>query len=151
VLCGSAQSAPGPSDFGLSGNWYDAAKSGQGVVLEVNPLAPVVFFAWYTYAVNGQSQGATGQRWYTGQASYAPGARTVPLLLYETTGGVLNAATPVPASAQVGTATIAFGSCTSARLTYAFTAGSNAGQTGAMDLTRVGPVPQSCSEAAGAR
>ncbi|HEY7379317.1 MAG TPA: hypothetical protein VH542_11580, partial [Steroidobacteraceae bacterium] len=131
-------------DFGLSGNWYDAAKSGQGVVFEVNPLAPVTFFAWYTYAVNGQPQAAAGQRWYTGQASYTPGTRTVPLLLYETTGGVLNATAPAPASAQVGTATIAFSSCTSARLTYAFTAGSNAGQTGAIDLTRIGPVPESC-------
>jgi hypothetical protein len=144
VSCMPSHSAPGPSDFGLSGNWYDASKSGQGIVVEVNPLAPAVFLAWYTYALGGESQGASGQRWYTALASYAPGVRSIALQLYETTGGLLNRATPVPSSVQVGTATIAFSSCSAARLTFTFTAGSNAGQVGAVDLARVGPVPVSC-------
>ena len=145
VLCATADSALGPSDFGLSGNWYDPTKSGQGLVFEVNPVAKFVFFAWYTYAVAGQAQGASGQRWFTGQASYTPGARSIPVLLYETTGGMLNSTTPAPSTVQVGSGTVAFSSCNSARLTYAFTSGSVAGQSGIIDLARVGPVPASCA------
>ena len=145
VLCATADSAPGPSDFGLSGNWYDPTKSGQGLVFEVNPVARFVFFAWYTYAVAGQAQGASGQRWFTGQSSYTPGARSIPVLLYETTGGMLNSTTPAPSTVQVGSGTLAFSSCNSARLTYAFTSGSVSGQSGIIDLVRVGLVPASCA------
>lgn len=145
VVCANSDSAPGPSDFGLSGNWYDATKSGQGLAFEVNPVAKFVFFAWYTYAVAGQAQGASGQRWFTGEGSYTPGARMIPVLLYETTGGVLNSTTPAPSTVQVGSATVAFSSCSAARLTYAFTSGSISGQSGAIDLVRVGPVPSSCA------
>jgi hypothetical protein len=145
VLCATAGSLPGPSDFGLSGNWFDPAKGGQGFVFEINPAARVVFLTWYTYAANGQSIGAEGQRWYTAQAAYTPGTRTMPVLLYETTGGLLDRASPAPATAQVGTATLTFASCNSATMTYAFTAGSNAGRAGAMNLVRVGSVPASCT------
>ena len=145
VLCAIAGSTVGPSDFGLSGNWFDPAKGGQGLVFEVNPVASIVFFAWYTYAIAGQAQGAAGQRWYTGQANYTPGARTIAVTLYETTGGVMNAAMPAPNTIAVGTGTLAFASCTASQLTYAFTAGSNAGQSGRVDLVRVGAVPASCA------
>jgi hypothetical protein len=145
VLCAPAGSLPGPSDFGLSGNWFDPAKGGQGLVVEVNPVARIVFMAWYTYAVNGQAAGAAGQRWYTAQASYVPGARTMPVVLYETTGGLLDRTAPAPATASVGTATLAFTSCNAATLAYAFAAGSNAGQAGSMSLVRVGPVPAACA------
>ncbi len=145
VLCGPAESLSEPSDFGLSGNWFDPAKGGQGIVVEVNPVAGVMFLAWYTYAIDGQSQGAAGQRWFTGQAAYTRGARTIPVLLYETTGGMLDRTSPNPITAQVGTATLVYASCNSARMTYAFTAGSNAGQAGSMNLARVGPVPGSCA------
>ena len=50
ATCTSSGDADSKSDFGLSGNWYDAAKAGQGFMFEVNPIAKVVFFAWYTYA-----------------------------------------------------------------------------------------------------
>ncbi len=145
VLCATADSAPGPSDFGLSGNWYDPAKAGQGFVFEVNPVAKIVFFAWYTYAVGGQMQGAAGERWFTGQASYTPGTRSIPVTLYETTGGLLNSTTPAPGTVQVGTGTLAFSGCDAARLTYAFTSGSISGQSGSIDLVRIGSVPASCA------
>ena len=54
------------------------------------PLAPVVFFAWYTYAPSGQAAGAAGQRWFTGLGTFTPGTHTAPLTLYETTGGVFD-------------------------------------------------------------
>jgi hypothetical protein len=139
--------APTPNaDFGLSGNWYDPATSGQGFVFEVNPLAPVVFFAWYTYSPTGQAAGAAGQRWFTGQGTFSAGTHTAPLTLYETTGGVFDTPTPgTQATTAVGTATITFASCTSAQLTFNFTGGSSAGHAGMINLSRVGPVPAGCA------
>jgi hypothetical protein len=145
VSCALAGSTGASGDFGLSGNWFDPAKSGQGFVVELNPAARVMFFAWYTYAVNGQALGAAGQRWYTGQANYAPGMHSLPLSLYETTGGLFNSIAPPPMTAQVGTGTLNFTSCNAATLSFSFIAGSNAGQTGSIGLARVGPAPASCA------
>ena len=144
VSCAQAGSTSGDGDFGFSGNWFDPTKSGQGFIVELNSLAKVLFFAWYTYAVNGQELGASGQRWYTGQAAYVPGGRSISLSLYETTGGLFNSTTPAPTSAQVGTGVLTFASCSAATLTFTFSGGSNAGQSGTINLARVGPTPQSC-------
>jgi hypothetical protein len=139
--------APGTNaDFALSGNWYDPATSGQGFVFEVNPLVPVTFFAWYTYAPSGQSAGVAGQRWFTGQGNYTVGSRTMTLSLVETTGGVFDQPTPASqATTVVGAATVTFMSCTSAQLQFNFTGGSNMGRSGTIALSRVGPVPPGCA------
>jgi hypothetical protein len=144
VTCATGGMAPTNPDFGYSGNWYDSATSGQGIVLELNPNQPFVFFAWYTYAPNGQAQGAAGQRWYTGQASYTPGARTLPMTLFETTGGLFDSVAPTPDTVPVGTATATFTSCSTLRLNFAFTGGSSAGASGTLNMTRVGPPPAGC-------
>ena len=105
-----------------------------------------MFFAWYTYAPNGQAAGAAGQRWFTGQGSFTAGTHTAPLTLYETTGGVFDTRTPMTqASNAVGSATVTFTSCTSAQLAFNFTGGGNAGHSGTINLTRVGPVPAGCA------
>jgi len=145
VTCAQAASTGASGDFGLSGNWYDKTWSGQGFVVELNPVAKALFVTWYTYAVNGQPLGAAGQRWYTGLATnYAPGARSIPFALRETTGGLFNQSPPAPATAQVGSGTLTFTSCDAATLQFQFTSGSNAGQVGTIPLTRVGPTPASC-------
>jgi hypothetical protein len=131
-------------DFGLSGNWYNPATAGQGVIVEINNASPVAFFALYTYAVNGASLGAAGQRWLTAQAAYTAGARQVPLTLYETTGGIFDHASPAPTTIPVGTAQLFFQTCSSAVLQYGITAGSFAGQSGTWQLTRVAAVPRYC-------
>lgn len=152
VTCAVAAAKATNADFGLSGNWFDPATSGQGFVFEVNPLAPVVFFAWYTYAPSGQAAGAAGQRWFTGLGTFTPGTHTAPLTLYETTGGVFDTPTPIAqATVAAGTATVTFASCTSAQLTFDFTSGSNAGHAGMIALSRVGPVPAGCAYGADAR
>jgi len=139
-------------DFALSGNWFDAATSGQGIVVDVNPASPAVFLTWYTYATAGQALGAAGQRWFVGLLKpYVVGSRSFVLPLFETTGGVFDQPTnPAPTSTQVGTATLTFASCTSAQLSFNFTSGSSAGRTGAISLARVGPVPPGCTLAAAA-
>jgi hypothetical protein len=159
VTCSTTGPDTSSVDFAYSGNWYDKTTSGQGIVMEVNPL-PVtqsqgataaaaggnVFFAWYTYAPNGQSLGEAGQRWYTGQAQYAPGARTLPMTLYETTGGLFDSATPVPNTVPVGTATATFTSCSALNLAFNFTGGSSAGTQGTINMSRVvSPPPAGCA------
>jgi len=150
VTCAAGATAPTTNAyFALSGNWFAPATSGQGFVFEINPLAPVAFFAWYTYSPSGQMAGAAGQRWFTGQGSFASGARTMALTLFETTGGVFDQPTPATqASVAVGTAVATFMSCTSAQLQFNFTAGSNAGHSGTIGLARVGPVPPGCVDMA---
>ena len=145
VTCSLGPTAATDPDFALSGNWFDSTKPGQGLVVEVNPVGKVLFLAWYTYSAGGEGLGAAGQRWYTGQATYTPGARSIALALYETTGGLFDHAVPPPTTVEVGTGTLTFGDCNRARLTFLFSAGSNAGQNGAIDFTRVGPTPPGCT------
>jgi hypothetical protein len=144
VTCVASGTPTTNADFGFTGNWYDPATSGQGFVIEVNPASGNLFFAWYTYAANGQAAGAAGQRWYTGLGGFTPSMRTVDTTLYETEGGVFNQAAPPPQSVAVGTATITFASCGAATLSYSFTSGSNAGHSGLISLSRVGPTPAGC-------
>ena len=43
---------------------------------------------------NGAAAGAAGQRWYTAQGDFTPGLRSIPLTIYETTGGMFDTPTP---------------------------------------------------------
>jgi hypothetical protein len=136
-----------PGDYLLSGSWYDAATSGQGLIFDVNPIKPYLFAAWYTYAINGQQVGGpTSQRWYTLQSGeYANGATSLSGIgIYTATGGVFDnpAATT---TGQVGTADIVFASCNALTLTYVFTNPENLGRTGTIHLTRTGPAPSGCA------
>jgi hypothetical protein len=146
VTCTVGSAPATNADFALSGNWFDAATAGQGIVVEVNPASPAVFLTWYTYAPAGQASGAAGQRWFVAEIPYTVGTRTFTMPLFETTGGVFDQPTvPKPSSAAVGTATLSFASCTAAQLTFNFTAGSSMGRSGTILLRRVGPVPPGCT------
>ena len=102
VTCSTTGARPTNPDFALSGNWYVAALSGQGFTVEINPNNAFVFFAWYTYAPQGSGAGAAGQRWYTGQASYTPGSRSMPVTLYQTVGGQFDSTNPAAAHGPGG-------------------------------------------------
>jgi hypothetical protein len=147
VTCSTTAARPLDADFALSGNWYDPGTSGQGLTIDVNPTSGIVFAAWYTYAPGGAGAGAAGQRWYTAQsATFARGTRSVPVTLYETTGGLFDAPTaPAPATVAVGNGSIAFQDCANATLAYAFTGGSSRGLSGSVALRRVGPAPPGCA------
>ena len=145
VECTATTQRTANADFGLSGNWFDARTSGQGLIVEANPATRLMFFTWYTYAPQGQDSGAAGQRWYTGQGAYAPGARSASVTLYQTTGGAFDTAAPAAQTTAVGTGVLSFASCAKASLDYAFAAGTNAGRAGTIALTRVGPAPSSCA------
>lgn len=132
--------------FKLSGNWYEPATSGQGLVIEINPVSQRLFAGWFTFAPNGQSiGGAASQRWYTLQAPIpATGNSFANIPIVGTTGGVFDDPKMV-STVQVGTATLSFQSCSAATLSYSFNAGPNAGKNGVINLSRSGPVPAGCA------
>jgi hypothetical protein len=146
VTCTTTTARPANADFAFSGNWYDPATSGQGLTVELNPINGVLFAPWYTYAPNAAGSGAAGQRWYTVQAAHTPGMRTIPVTIYETTGGVFDKPTPPGQNTvPVGSGTVAFQSCSAATFSYNFTGGSTSGQSGTITLRRVGPLPPGCT------
>jgi hypothetical protein len=146
VTCSTTTPYPTNADFALSGTWFDGATSGQGFVAEVNPNSRVLFLAWYTYVPNGTSSGAAGQRWYSAQGNFTTGMRSIPVTIYETTGGLFDAPTPPgQKTVAVGSGTMEFQSCSAATFDYNFTAGSSIGLSGSITLSRVGPVPPGCA------
>lgn len=147
VTCATAAPYPTNADFALSGNWYGGpATSGQGFTFEANPNSGAFFSAWYTYVPNGTTAGASGQRWYTAQGSFAPGIRSFPVTIYETTGGMFDTPTPLgQKTVAVGSGTMAFQSCTAATFAYNFIGGTSIGLSGTITLSRVGPVPPGCT------
>jgi hypothetical protein len=146
VTCATATPFPTNTDFAHSGNWFDSATAGQGFTVEVNPDSGALFAAWYTYAPMGEAAGAAGQRWYTAQATFTPGLRSIPVTIYETTGGIFNMPTPPGQQTEaVGTGTLSFQSCTAATFSYNFTGGSSIGLSGTITLSRVGAVPPGCT------
>ena len=151
VTCSTTTPHPTNGDFAFSGNWYDPATSGQGLTVEVNPNSSTVFVAWYTYMPNGTAAGASGQRWYTAQpttsTTFTPGMRSIPVTIYETTGGMFD--TPTPPGQKpvpVGSGTLAFQGCSAATFNYTFTGGSSNGLFGTIVLSRLGAVPPGCTQ-----
>ena len=144
VTCSSTTPHPTNADFALSGNFYVPETSGQGVTVEVNPNSRMAFAGWYTYA-NAPGTGTSGQRWYTAQGAFTPGSRSIAVQISETTGGVFDSPTPVEQrTIQVGSGSLTFASCAAATFSYTFTAGTNSGLSGTINLTRLGPVPPGC-------
>jgi hypothetical protein len=146
MTCSTTTPYPTNADFAYSGNWFNAATSGQGLTVEVNPNSSVLFAAWYTYLPSGTTAGPAGQRWYTAQGGFTPGMRSIPVTIYETTGGVFDTPTPPgQKSTPVGSGTLTFQSCSAATFAYNFTGGSSNGLSGSIVLSRVGPVPPGCT------
>jgi pseudomonalisin len=122
---------------GLTGAWYNAPTSGQGVNIEIDPdfygVDVGLFYAgWFTYDVTA----AGGQRWYTIQGKFDAHDGYVGVPIYLTDGGRFSspqAATTTP----VGDATLQFADCTHGTLTYRFSDGSQ--REGVIPLTRLTP------------
>ncbi len=151
ITCGASGTNNGtaPSDYLLSGDWYDPSTSGQGLIFDINPAQSLLFAAWYTFLPDGQQTGGgASQSWYTivtGAGPFTAGLTSLNNIpIGETTGGIFN--NPATATTvQVGSANIAFQSCNAMTLTYTFTGGTNQGQHGTINLVRTGPTPEGCS------
>ena len=143
VTCSATSPRPTVDDFWRSDDYYDPAMSGQGLTVEVNPISEVLFFAWTTYAPNGAAAGPAGQRWYTGQGRFAAGSFSIPVQLYETTGGLFDDGMASPITVVVGSGTLAFAGCT-AKLSFNFTSGSSIGASGTISFDSANPSGLGC-------
>ena len=142
----SGDNGAASSDYLLSGSWYDPAQSGQGFLLDINPTINFFGGAWYTFVQDGEKiDGPQSQDWYTFGNTFINGNSSLTNIpIIEASGGVFNNSTPVT-RAEVGTVDITFQSCTSMTWTYTFTSGANAGLSGTIPLTRIGPAPAGCA------
>ena len=124
-----------------SGNWFNPATSGQGLVLDIVPAQNAFVLTWYTYSPQSEVlTGETAQRWFSIQSAYAPGDLNLTgLPIYVTSGGIFNDSTPISYS-QVGTADVTFVSCNKMTLHYTFTSGELAGRSGTIDEQTIAPV-----------
>ena len=146
VTCSTTTPFPTNADFAFSGTWFNPPTSGQGLTVEVNPIAGQLFAAWFTYAPSGAAAGAAGQRWFTAQGTFTTGLRSIPVTIYQITDGIFDTPTPPGQKTEaVGTGTLAFQSCTAATFSYNFTAGSSSGLSGIIPLSRVSAVPPGCT------
>jgi subtilase family serine protease len=146
VTCGTAgDNGADPENSLLSGNWYNSATGGQGLIFDISPTVSNLFATWYTFAKNGASiGGGASQRWYTLQfGPFTANTTEATVPIFTTSGGKFDNPTSITSS-QVGTADVSFQSCTALTLTYHFTSGENSGSTGTIALTRVGPTPAGC-------
>jgi pseudomonalisin len=150
ITCGtSGDNGAASSDYLLSGSWYDPTESGQGFLLDINPTINFFGGAWYTFvrSQNGVAvSGPQSQDWFTfGATNFFNGNSSLTgIPIVESTGGIFNNTTPITRS-QVGTIDITFQSCTSMTWSYTFTSGANAGLSGSIPLTRIGPAPAGCA------
>jgi hypothetical protein len=138
VTCSATAPISTSRTSGLSGNWYDVETSGQGIAMEIHPVSSVIFFAWMTYAPNGADAGPAGQRWYTGLGKYLGNLDSIPVQLYESTGGLFDQGEPVPTTVPVGSAILSFWNNCYMTLSFNFTGGSSAGASGETDLGWIG-------------
>ena len=141
--------SPDLNQHGLTGSWYDPAKSGQGIELEVFPdlIAPgtsLVQGAWFTF--DSAPVGASDrERWYTFNGNGQSGSASVPVTIYQNVGGNFDAL-PITQPTAVGSGTLAFSDCSNGTLSYTFTDGS--GRTGSTPLTRLTPNVTCATDAA---
>lgn len=134
-----------PASYAMSGIWADGSNAGQGLVVTVDTARNILFAAWYTYTAQANVAGVGGQRWYTLQAAFTPGAtEATAIAVYESAGGSFDGEHDI-AMLAVGTAHFALHSCTSATLDYTFTSGANAGISGSLALGRLGATAPGCA------
>jgi hypothetical protein len=103
---------PGALDLnqhGLTGSWYEAATSGQGVEVEIfpdlaGPGTGLTQVSWFTFD-HTAAGGPERQRWYTLQGNVATGVANASLVIYRNVGGNFNAP-PITSAQPIGTATL---------------------------------------------
>lgn len=128
------------NQHGLTGSWYNPSTSGQGLVLEVYEDSVTsgqgtIFGGLFTFS-KPPAGDYDKQRWYTINGNVNNTMKVANLTISANYGGNFDAP-PSTSSVVVGMATLHFDTCTQGTLTYTFTAGTNAGLSGAMPLHRM--------------
>ncbi len=148
TTCTPSGDSGAAGNYLLSGSWYNSSTSGQGLVFNVDPAKTTspLSGGWFTYAPNGQQiGGGASQRWYAIQSNQAAQGNSYAAAIYEGSGGAFMDPGSKVTTTAVGTANVVFANCSTMSLTYNFTAGTNQGQSGTLNLSRLGPAPAGCS------
>lgn len=120
---------------GYSGFWYEPATDGQGFQLELNRAGGVLVAAWYTYLPAASPNTRARQLWLIGSGAYAHDSAQ--LQLVRSRGGQLDAGAPALVDV-VGSLSVKFDSCSSARAAYAVRL-DGIDYEGEIPLTRLSP------------
>jgi len=99
---------------GHAGGWFNPETSGQGVLIDIDPVDQFIFLAWFTYT-DKLSALPDEQHWYTAQGNYS--GNRADLILHETLGGAFDAPEPV-STEPVGEVTLEFTGCTDLLMSY---------------------------------
>lgn len=133
---------------GMSGAWFEPATSGQGMLIDVDPVTRFMFVAWFTYERPGSQAapkiGSADNRWLTAQGNYSGNAAE--LSLFKTGGGTFDVGGGTTTTPS-GRLTLEFINCNSAVATYVVTPDFF---SSTIDLQRVLPGTQTACETAAA-
>ncbi|MFC1695816.1 WD40 repeat domain-containing protein [Pseudomonadota bacterium] len=125
---------------GLNDAWYNPATAGQGFLIAVFPDIQQMFVAWFTYDTERPPEdvqamlGEPGHRWLTAQGPYD--GDTANLTIFNTEGGVFDAAEPVTSTDPNGdgTMTLEFADCKNGLVSYEIT---SLGISGEIPIERI--------------
>ena len=135
-----AEAPPFTINPGLNDAWYNPDTAGQGILLTVFPSIQSMFLAWFTFDTERPPEdveailGEPGHRWLTAQGPYS--GDTATLTIYQTEGGVFDAAEPPAVTDQegIGTMTVEFADCAEGLVSYEIP---SLGLSGVMPVQRV--------------
>ena len=121
ALLGAASFSINP---GISDAWFNPLTAGQGLLISVFPDLQQMFVAWFTYDLERPAEdveailGEPGHRWLTAQGPYS--GDTATLTLFNTVGGVFDAAEPAASTdpGGAGEMTIEFADCEDGLVSY---------------------------------
>jgi plastocyanin len=151
VFVEGGSGAPFQINAGLNDAWFDPATAGQGMFITVFPAIQQMFFAWFTYDTERPPQdlmavvGEPGHRWLTAFGPYEGAMATLEIEL--TSGGLFDAAQPMPESNPDGSVTIQFDGCNAATVSYDV---ASAGLEGEIAIQRIATDNVAICEAAAA-
>jgi hypothetical protein len=120
---------------GISGGWFEPVTSGQGFLIDVDPVNNFIFVAWFTYTdvINQKAIGEPNHRWFTASGNYSGTSANLPL--YVTSGGKFNDSQSV-ITVQDGTMNISFEDCNTGSVQYSIP---SANLTGTIPIQRLLP------------
>jgi hypothetical protein len=101
-------------DPGLSGTWWNPAKSGEGFLLEVGKSGAnkFLYVSFYTYSPAGE------QTWLVAATTNPPGGNTGEVTVYIPSGGTWGDPSGADTSIQWGTGTFSFPTCSEGTFTF---------------------------------
>ena len=145
---GSGNNGVEPANSKFSGGWGTPNASGMGFVIDIIPSQTILFGSWYTFYPAGNLAPSPRQQWFVfSDSNFAPTATAtsssnVPLL--QPSGGSFDATVGGGVTmTTVGSVSLNFTSCTTAKFTYAISTESV--NTTTVDLVRLSPAPAGCT------